>query len=415
MVRLAEDGPGTDCPAPEMHAYDIGPEGGVERVSSAAESWHEDLLLLDVGDEEAILVTGDEIRHLPRGEGDEDLLSRVASGVTTWQREYLRVQRRFRLPDQLLAYWSQLCRARSIPEVCEALSEHATRVVGGYTALVYLSPSEGAPLEPVATPRFSGECPGVTLSPPDRRYRSELITASDALADTASPFSGLAPLFQALGAATLLHVPVGRSGVLFLVERRRKRTFGADEWDLLRTLARQADGAIERIRLFEEVRELSLRDPLTGLGNRRRLDVVVEHSLAAARRGQGLAVVMIDLDGFKEINDTHGHPVGDRVLCQVADHLRELTRGTDLVTRYGGDEFLIVLPGGSPEGAKSLLRRLRAQLAGTVEFTAGVAEFGPGAETAEELIQAADRDLYAKRRLRARWIANGSAPPAEEE
>jgi diguanylate cyclase (GGDEF)-like protein len=161
------------------------------------------------------------------------------------------------------------------------------------------------------------------------------------------------------------------------------------------------------VNLFEQVRDLSLTDPLTGLANRRQLAVVMERSLAAARRGKPLAVVMIDLDGFKRINDELGHPVADRMLCTVAAALQEEARGADLVVRYGGDEFLVVLPGGSRAGANALLERVSRRLAGEVAFTAGVAEFDAAEDSLEQLIQAADRDLYRHRERAPRVPRNG--------
>ncbi|HEX2187568.1 MAG TPA: GGDEF domain-containing protein, partial [Longimicrobiaceae bacterium] len=202
------------------------------------------------------------------------------------------------------------------------------------------------------------------------------------------------------GAAVLAHVPVEKVGVLFLVERRGERLFEPEDWSLLDVLISQATIAIERVELFERVRELSLTDPLTGLGNRRHMQVMLKHSLAAAQRGDPLSLVMVDLDGFKAINDEYGHLEGDRILRLVAECLREEIRGADLAVRFGGAEFLIILPGTDLAGAHSLIRRVQDRLGGRARISAGAAEYDPSMKAADDLIEQADRELYASKKGR---------------
>ena len=127
--------------------------------------------------------------------------------------------------------------------------------------------------------------------------------------------------------------------------------------------ARQASYVIENARLFQQVETMALRDTLTGLYNRRYLQQILDYEINRARRyGQPLSVIFIDLDHFKEINDTHGHAMGDKILRQVAVRLSELFRTTDVLGRYAGDEFLAVLPSTPPSGVLILAERILSTL-----------------------------------------------------
>lgn len=157
-------------------------------------------------------------------------------------------------------------------------------------------------------------------------------------------------------------------------------------------------------------------DPLTGLLNRRGLDLRAAEAVALSRRhGRPLGCLMVDLDHFKRINDTLGHPVGDQVLKAVADRIQQLTRISDLAARYGGEEFLVLLLETDAEGAAATAEKLRAalgaepvdvvSLAGPVALpitaSVGVAWWRPGMGESPDLFGEADRALYeAKRRGR---------------
>ncbi|MCC6648637.1 MAG: GGDEF domain-containing protein [Polyangiaceae bacterium] len=151
---------------------------------------------------------------------------------------------------------------------------------------------------------------------------------------------------------------------------------------------------------------LSVRDPLTGLFNRRRLLEEVERQLARARRGASVAVIMVDLDRFKRVNDERGHLEGDRLLCEVAAALSSSVRSTDVAARYGGDEFVVVLPDTSVEQASTVAARIVAQVravgelhdaARPVTASVGLALAGPG-DDARRLVQRADSAAYAAKR-----------------
>lgn len=153
---------------------------------------------------------------------------------------------------------------------------------------------------------------------------------------------------------------------------------------------------------FKNLR-LALTDPLTGLLNRRALMDAAEREIAGAkRRNHGLVVMMLDLDYFKMLNDTHGHPVGDAALKLFADSIREEARQSDLVARYGGEEFCVLLTSGQQADAEHLSQRIRKRLetqplaAGNtvLRFSAGVAAWQLGDVDLEAAIERADGALY---------------------
>lgn len=158
----------------------------------------------------------------------------------------------------------------------------------------------------------------------------------------------------------------------------------------------------EEKRLEEDLRRLATTDALTGLFNRRHLDDTLVRELDRSRRsGMPLSVVMFDVDHFKKFNDTHGHDQGDRVLQTVAKCLREALRKYDYPCRYGGEEFVGILPNTSADGAYSVAERLRKDVETTevdglhVTISLGVATFPDiPVETAEKLIEYADEALY---------------------
>jgi diguanylate cyclase (GGDEF)-like protein/PAS domain S-box-containing protein len=152
-----------------------------------------------------------------------------------------------------------------------------------------------------------------------------------------------------------------------------------------------------------ELRDQAMTDELTGLPNRRRWTEELNRDLAAARRrGTPLAIVMLDLNGFKAFNDQHGHPTGDDLLRSVARGWSEAVRATDMVARFGGDEFSITLPDCSRESALTVVGRVQAASPRRMSSSAGVAASSNGAETADELLARADAALYdAKRNAQA--------------
>ena len=160
----------------------------------------------------------------------------------------------------------------------------------------------------------------------------------------------------------------------------------------------------ERKRAEEQIRHLALADPLTGLANYRRLlDALDSEIKRHGRTARSFAVLLLDLDGLKTINDAHGHLAGSRALGRVANILRTHCREIDTAARYGGDEFVVVLPETESEAAHLVAQRISEHLRKDgeeppISVSAGLAAFPQDGKTIEELLSAADRALYREKR-----------------
>jgi diguanylate cyclase (GGDEF)-like protein len=168
---------------------------------------------------------------------------------------------------------------------------------------------------------------------------------------------------------------------------------------------------LDNARLFDQVRHLAVSDSLTGLGNYRKLISVLEAEIQRSRRtGRSFAVLLMDLDGLKAINDRHGHLVGSRAICRLGNVLRVHSRGIDTAARYGGDEFALVLPEAGGDAAKSVGDRICERLLADAEWpkvsvSVGAAVFPQDGETIEQLLDAADRALYGMKRRESRVLS----------
>ena len=184
---------------------------------------------------------------------------------------------------------------------------------------------------------------------------------------------------------------------------RVARHFSDDDAAVLQRLASQASVVLENARLHANLQALSLTDPLTGLPNRRRLQIHLEKEVAAARRGRSLVIVLFDLDNFKHYNDTFGHLAGDDILRAFAQILDDENRAMNLVARYGGDEFMSILSESHAEGAHLYVRRVNERVNDdtimseySLTVSVGLAEFDPGSmKSTADVIQAADMDMYS--------------------
>ncbi len=163
---------------------------------------------------------------------------------------------------------------------------------------------------------------------------------------------------------------------------------------------------------LEEIRDLSIRDSLTGLFNRRYMEETFLREIdRVIRKNQQLAVIMVDIDGFKVINDTYGHIIGDNVLIRIADLLAKSIRSSDIACRFGGDEFVLIMPECSNEEATIRAESIRMSISQSIfnlegatiqdiTISFGIAELPSNGLTRDELISAADKALYLAKKER---------------
>jgi len=321
---------------------------------------------------------------------------------------------------QLAAETEKLSELVDVLQSCQTLEEAykviqdamQTTLSSRAGALCITSPSRNI-VEAVA---FWGEAPGTdkTFRPDDcwalRRGKTNKVKNCDSPLRCAhvsgAPAGGYLCVPLAAQGETL--------GVLYMEcpPQTAKALPGASE-DGFEVLGRQAAAVGERIslavgnlRLRQVLRSQSIRDPLTGLFNRRFMEETLERELSRATRSdQPVALLMMDIDHFKRFNDTFGHQAGDKLLHALGDFVQQRTRGQDVACRYGGEEFAVILSGGSVEAAVKRAELLRedlkhltvehaGQILERVTLSIGVAGYPGHGTTSEELVRAADRALY---------------------
>ena len=271
-----------------------------------------------------------------------------------------------------------------------------------------------------------GEChpPAEAFEPQDcwalRSGHLHYVSAGDATAQCAHvsgpPSSSLCvPLISQGEAIGVLHFQIPAKNELSDSERSIASTF-ADQIAL----------SVANLRLREALHNQSIRDPLTGLYNRRYLEETMERETRRAVRAEhGLGVLMLDLDHFKKFNDTYGHDAGDTVLRETAAFLTKSVRAEDIVCRYGGEEFVIILPMADLRASQARAERIRSKIRdlstlhqgrslGMITISVGVAELPDHGTTSKELLATADAALYrAKRDGRDRVAVAELKPPSD--
>jgi diguanylate cyclase (GGDEF)-like protein len=333
-----------------------------------------------------------------------------------------------------LAALAALSSAMSVPDLGEEqLARHACDILTAYAIV------EVAAVQVLDERGYLRQLATATVDPKLAR----VLEIAEPLSATGSAGSAHQQQIEAHVAGhglTLLAVhpllaPSGTQGFLVALSPRKRGPSNMQERTLLaavKLLAMALENSRNQQRARQEQRELQqlvITDELTKLYNRRFLDEYLRVQIPLAqRRGEGPAFLAIDIDHFKQINDTWGHEAGDRVLASVATLLRQASRSSDLPVRLGGEEFLAVIAETDPAGAMTFAERLRDAIAGhafddavagttlRVTVSIGVAVFGLHGETAAALLRASDEAMYASKRAGRNRVtlATGAASPVIE-
>jgi diguanylate cyclase (GGDEF)-like protein len=231
-----------------------------------------------------------------------------------------------------------------------------------------------------------------------------------------------------LGASSLVAVPLlsrGRLiGVMVLVGRGTRRRLGAGDARLATLLLEPVAVALDSAILLRRSEELSVTDDLTKLYNSRFLNAALRREVERSRRYRvPVSLIFLDLDGFKNVNDQHGHLCGSRTLVEVGAVIRGTVREIDIVARFGGDEFCVILPQTGIEGAKVIAERIRERIAARVfmrshglevRITAsfGIAAYPMHGSTQDDLIAKADQAMYGAKAAGKNSVRSAAASPA---
>jgi len=334
------------------------------------------------------------------------------STLLTQLRELEQWKRRSNDFQHLHDFSKSLVACRAAPEVLSLfLATVQTRVKPDFSALALLDADKGLRFSVVNDPRWA-ELEGKRFSPADGLAGWVLESGQYLHYDT--PREGARrPLFSRdlrvpdFGSLILqpLRASTDTIGVLCAASLSA-RAFDSSAVQFCEVLAQHGAQGISLLLAHEELERLATTDALTGLANRRLFfDRLTAEILRSRRYEHGLALLLLDADHFKKINDLHGHPAGDAALRAVAQALAGFARETDLAARYGGEEFVVLLPSTTEEGARILAERVRAGVEALrvewegkpvpVRVSVGIATLEGEKDTGDALVARADQALYA--------------------
>jgi len=308
-------------------------------------------------------------------------------------------------------------------EAYSVVSKTATQLFPGDSGALFVISASRNMVEANAT--WGPAPPTNVVFPPNdcwalRRGQGQLVLGDEVrcrhVAEDARMYACL-PLVAQGETLGILHIANGTSAGDKAAEDRMTERFR-----LAKSFAENIGLAIANLKLRDAMRSMSIRDPLTGLFNRRYAEeTLTQEIFRAKRQSSQLAVMMFDIDHFKQFNDTFGHDGGDAVLRELGTYLKNQVRGSDVISRYGGEEFLLLLSPTTLEGAKMRAEQIREGVKllsvrharkslGTITISAGMAVFPDHASEAEALVKAADIALYqAKLGGRDRVVVFGKA------
>ncbi len=314
--------------------------------------------------------------------------------------------------DALRMIWVELATEFDLNSLLSKILESARSLLSADTGELSLYEPEEDQLRVVASCGFDKDTGGDIVPMGEGLMGLSAQTKQPLLVKNYQKWENRSPRYSTLVLEEAVGAPMLSGGVLLgsvVLGSFQPNTFDASSMDLLNLFVQQASLAIHNARLFEQLNDLAVTDTLTGLFNRRHFFYQAETLVIRAQRySSPLSAVMIDLDHFKEINDTFGHSAGDHVLREVARVLSAALRKSDLIGRYGGEEFCVLLPEIDLEEARAAAERLRQEvfnlqiptLKGTAAVTAslGVATLNLSGETLDQLLQRADAALYRAKR-----------------
>ncbi|PYQ50667.1 MAG: hypothetical protein DMF78_15040 [Acidobacteria bacterium] len=390
----------------------------------------------------APLLTRDEVRgaivvvfedeHVP-GARDERIVGAFADHAALFLEagSLLRKERQARARATAVARITRMAASRHEPEsLLQAVAPELMAASGADRVILYLKAARGVMLSAAAwagtDPEEDERVTQLGLDPTST-VLSPLMRGGPVLfqAEGAPPPAMLNPFDQA---ASLLVVPmVARDqllGAACLVSLRRFDHFDGPLIEFLGDVSQQLALGVENARLFAALSQMASTDELTQLANRRRFTEALRRELGRARRtGLPLSLVLVDVDHLKKVNDTFGHPAGDAAIRHVAAALREGRRDTDVVARFGGEEFALLLPGTDHLGAVKAAERVRTRLSssvveavGQVTASMGVATWPQDGATEERLVWVSDQRLYAAKEAGRNKVCSAivEGAPAEE-
>ena len=373
-------------------------------------------------------------------EAQLSVLAQEIQRVMDVERMLLNVRRNEAERDRFFRVVNELNRSNSLEQVFSVIIESARHIAPlDFCAVTLVDDSEGKRFHKIA--RISG----VEVPMEDRAFEDNVgLVASVVRHGVALPSKDTLPserhivfsdniFLGGLGSIKVFPLMTGeRTLGTLVVGSKKKQAIEADELRMLEVVAISAAQAVLRAQLFEQMEKMATMDGLTGLYNHRTFQVRLEELLSTSKRyGRQCSLILFDVDHFKSVNDTYGHPVGDYVLKRIGKLLRRLARDSDIPTRYGGEEFALIMPETDLQGAKAIAERIREaveaetfqteQGALRVTVSLGIVTFPACAKGKATLIEVADQRLYmAKHRGRNCIVATSSeavpsakrAPPA---
>ncbi|MBN1205054.1 MAG: diguanylate cyclase [Myxococcaceae bacterium] len=368
------------------------------------------------------VLVADRVMHEPFSDQDERLLSTIAGEVLRAievERVLTYIRKSRDEKDRFFRAIEELNRAGSPEQVFVAVLESARQIASlDFCAVTLVSEADGKRVHRVMrmtgvtaagkalegrsfadnnglvanVVRYGAPLPGRDIKAMDRQV----------IFDEETQIRGL-------GALKIFPLTAGDRILGTLVAGSRKKVLDSDVLRMLEVMAIQAAQAVLRAQLFEQMERMATTDGLTGLLNHRTFQSKADEHLAQARRYQRkLSVILTDIDHFKNVNDTYGHPTGDAVLRGVAKILREKARDTDIVARYGGEEFAIIMPETDAKGAQVIAERIREAVKAEVfqtelgplkvTMSLGIATGPDHGYEKQQLIDLADQCLYHAKR-----------------